>query len=57
MKPIKKCSLCGKDVKYIARHIRFEHTDISIQKYYDIFLKRPEEGNANYVTNLQYLKI
>lgn len=39
MANVKKCLLCGEDVKYIARHLKNQHHNMTKRGYYDSFLK------------------
>lgn len=41
---ITHCCICGEQVKYISRHLRLHHPDITEKDYYDKFLKKNNEG-------------
>lgn len=41
---MKKCLICGENVKYLARHLKYNHPNYNIKKYYDDFIKGPHEG-------------
>ena len=39
-----KCNICGKEVKYIGRHIISCHKDINQQDYYNKYIRKENEG-------------
>ena len=43
---IKFCFLCYKGINSLGNHLRWEHNDYSIKKYYDKFLKKETEGHC-----------
>lgn len=44
MANVRKCLLCSKDVKYIARHLKNQHNNMSKKEYYDRFLRSEGDG-------------
>lgn len=38
------CYICNQTVKYISRHLRLHHPEITEKEYYDKYLKEPNEG-------------
>jgi len=56
----KICNLELTNVRKLSKHIRDKHNDLSVKKYYDMYLKKKDEGNClicNNSTNYSGLNI
>lgn len=40
----KNCHICNKHIKYISRHLKYNHKNYNIKQYYDEFIKKDTDG-------------
>jgi len=49
-----KCEICEKEFSilgYLSSHVKLKHTETTIKKYYDNYLKKEDEGYCYYCGN------